>query len=279
MTRPAYLHPTPPTGPERIQVGLFGGSGFYELFDDAEHVRIETPYGPPSAPVAVGTIGGRSVGFMPRHGTGHERPAHAVNYRANMWAMKHLGATDVVLPCAAGSLQPHIEPGDIVVADQLVDRTRRRLDTYFDGPVATHVGFAEPYDAEMRTTFIAAGREHGLSVHDGGTVVVIEGPRFSTRAESTWFTRMGWDVVNMTAYPEAALARELEMAAVNLSMVTDYDAGVVAVDDVQPVSAHDVIEVFKANIARLRDLLDAAIPALPLSGDRPALRAMDAARL
>lgn len=263
-----------------IDVGLFGGSGFYELFDDeAERVRIDTPYGPPSAPVAVGSIGGRSVGFMPRHGLHHELPAHTVNYRANMWAMKELGATDVVLPCAAGSLQPNIAPGDIVIADQLVDRTRRRVDTYFDGPIATHVGFAEPYDEEMRRTFVAAGQEQDLEIHDVGTVVVIEGPRFATRAESHWFTRMGWDVVNMTAYPEAVLAAELEMAAVNLSLVTDYDAGVVASERVEPVSAQQVIEVFKANIERLRHLLEAAVPALPLSRDRPALRSMDAARL
>jgi 5'-methylthioadenosine phosphorylase len=266
--------------PPRIEVGLFGGSGFYELFDEgAERVRVDTPYGPPSAPVVVGTIGRRRVGFMPRHGVHHELPAHVVNYRANLWAMKHLGATDVVLPCAAGSLQPHIAPGDMVVADQLVDRTRRRVDTYFDGPVATHVGFAEPYDAEMRRTFVTAARERGIDVHDGGAVVVIEGPRFATRAESAWFTRMGWDVVNMTAYPEAVLALELEMAAVNISLVTDYDAGVVAADEVEPVSAQQVVEVFRSNIERLRELLDAAVPALPLSEDRPALRALDTARL
>lgn len=264
----------------RIDVGLFGGSGFYELFDDrAERVRIDTPYGPPSAPVAVGRIGGCRVGFMPRHGMHHELPAHAVNYRANLWAMKQLGATDVVLPCAAGSLQPHIAPGDMVIADQLVDRTRRRVDTYFDGPIATHVGFAEPYDAEMRSTVVASARERGITVHDRGVVVVIDGPRFATRAESASFTQMGWDVINMTAYPEAVLALELEMAAVNISLVTDYDAGVVAAEGVEPVSAQQVVEVFRSNIERLRELLDTAIPALPRSEDRPALRALDSARL
>jgi 5'-methylthioadenosine phosphorylase len=264
----------------RIDVAVFGGSGFYELFDDeSEHVRVETPYGAPSSRVAIGRIGGRSVGFLPRHGAEHQYPAHAINYRANLWAMKHLGASDVVLPCAAGSLQAGIAPGDVVVSDQLVDRTRRRIDSYFDGPVTTHVGFAEPYDAEMRTTVIDAARSQGLTVHDRGTVVVIDGPRFATRAESAWFTQMGWDVVNMTAYPEAVLARELEMAAVNISMVTDYDAGVVSSADVEPVSAQQVVEVFRANLAKLRDLLATAVPALPLSPDRPAHRALDDARL
>lgn len=263
-----------------IEVGIFGGSGFYELFEDtSERIRVDTPYGAPSAPVVVGTIGGRTVGFMARHGVDHEVPAHAVNYRANMWAMKELGASDVILPCAAGSLQPGIAPGDVVVADQLIDRTWRRVDTYFDGPVTTHIGFAEPYDAEMRDTVVDAAGTKGLTVHDGGTLVVIEGPRFATRAESTWFTQMGWHVINMTAYPEAPLARELEMAAVNISLVTDYDTGVVAAEDIEPVSAHQVMEVFRANLAKLRDLLDAVVPALPLSADRPALHALDSARL
>jgi 5'-methylthioadenosine phosphorylase len=263
----------------RIDIGIFGGSGFYELFDgDAEQVPVHTPYGAPSAPVAVGTIGGRAVGFMPRHGAHHEHPAHTVNYRANMWAMKELGATDVILPCAAGSLQADIAPGDVVVSDQMIDRTSGRTDTYYDGPVTTHVGFAEPYDAEMRRTVVDVARRQGLTVHDGGVMVVIDGPRFATRAESSWYTAMGWHVINMTAYPEAVLARELEMAAVNIALVTDYDAGVVAEADIEPVSAAAVVEVFKANMGRLRDLLDDVVPALPLSPDRPALSALDSAR-
>ena len=211
-------------------------------------------------------IGDCRVGCMPRYGEHHELPAHRVNYRANLWEMQQLGATDVVLPCAAGSLQAHISPSDMVVADQIVDRTRDRGDTYFDGPVATHVGVAEAYDAQMRTTVVAAARERGIAVHDGG-VVVIEGPRFATRAESAFSTQMGWDVITMTAYPEAVLARELEMAVVNISLVTDYDAGVVAAEGIEPVSAHQVVEVFRSNIARLRERLDTAIPALPRSED------------
>jgi 5'-methylthioadenosine phosphorylase len=264
--------------PDEIQVGVFGGSGFYSFLDDAREVPVDTPYGPPSSPVIVGDIGGRSVGFIPRHGQDHSLPPHAINYRANVWAMKHLGATDVILPCAAGSLQPHVEPGHFVIADQVIDRTSGRKDTFYDGPETTHVSFADPYDEEMRQTALACSKELGITAHDGGTVVVIQGPRFSTRAESKWFTSMGWEVINMTQYPEVILVRELEMAALNISLITDYDVGLTDHEDVEPVTHHEVLEVFHANHAKLKDLLFAIIPALPLSPDRPALSALDGAR-
>ncbi len=249
----------------RIQVGVFGGSGFYELLDDATEVKVDTPYGPPSAPVVVGEIGGRAVGFLPRHGVDHSLPPHAINYRANVWAMKQLGATDLILPCAAGSLQRHVEPGHFVICDQVVDRTSGRADTFYDGPETTHVSFAEPYDAEMRATAVASARKLGIPVHDGGTVVVIQGPRFSTKAESRWFSAAGWEVINMTQYPEVILARELEMAALNISLITDYDAGLEDDPDVEAVSHEGVLAVFQQNNGRLRDLLFDVIPALPLS--------------
>lgn len=265
--------------PPRIQVGIFGGSGFYELLDGAREVAVDTPYGAPSAPVVVGDIGGRSVGFMPRHGRDHQLPPHRINYRANLWAMSRLGATDVILPCAAGSLQPDVAPGHFVIADQVVDRTRGRADTFYDGPETTHVSFAEPYDDEMRRTAIATARELDIPVHERGTIVVIQGPRFSTKAESRWFSAMGWEVINMTQYPEVILARELQMAALNVSLITDYDVGLTDDPDVPEVSHEAVIEVFKANNTRLRDLLFALVPALPLSPDRPALRALEGARI
>ena len=263
---------------EQIQVGIFGGSGFYSLLSDAREVKVETPYGDPSAPVVVGDIGDRSVGFMPRHGLRHQLPPHAINYRANLWAMKDLGATDVILPCAAGSLQKEVAPGHFVIADQVVDRTSGRPDTFYDGPETTHVTFAEPYDAEMRQVAIQAARKLGITVHERGTVVVIQGPRFSTKAESKWFSAMGWDVINMTQYPEVILARELEMAALNISLITDYDVGLEDDPDVEPVSHAAVVEVFTANNAKLRDLLFEIVPTLPLSADRPALRALEGAR-
>jgi 5'-methylthioadenosine phosphorylase len=263
----------------RIDVGIFGGSGFYSLLSDAREIAVDTPYGPPSAPVVVGEIGGRPVGFMPRHGLRHEFPPHRVNYRANLWAMKHLGATDVILPCAAGSLQRTVEPGQFVFCDQVVDRTSGRADTFYDGPVTTHVTFAEPYDAEMRKVAIQTASELGIAHHERGTVVVIQGPRFSTKAESKWFSSMGWEVINMTQYPEVILARELEMAALNISLITDYDAGLEDDPDIEPVSHSAVIEVFNANNERLRKLLFAIVPKLPLSPDRPALHALEGARL
>jgi 5'-methylthioadenosine phosphorylase len=263
---------------DRIAVGIIGGSGFYELLDTPHEITVETPYGEPSAPVVLGEVGGRAVGFLPRHGRRHELPPHRINYRANLWALSHLGATDVILPCAAGSLQPDVEPGHFVVADQLVDRTRNRCDTYYDGPTTTHVSFADPYDAELRRVAVATARDRGITVHDGGTIVVIEGPRFSTRAESRWYSSMGWQVINMTQYPEAVLARELQMAAVNISLITDYDVGLADDPSVPAVSKDAVVEVFAANNARLRDLLLAMVPRLPLSPDRPALHALDGAQ-
>jgi 5'-methylthioadenosine phosphorylase len=263
---------------QAIQVGIFGGSGFYELLDDAHEVKVETPYGDPSAPVVVGEIEGRSVGFLPRHGVNHQFPPHVINYRANVWAMKHLGATDLIMPCAAGSLQNHVRPGEFVLCDQVVDRTWGRVDTFYDGPETTHVSFAEPYDEEMRQTALASARELGIAVHERGTLVVIQGPRFSSKAESRWFSAMRWEVINMTQYPEVVLARELEMAALNISLITDYDVGLEDEPGHEPVSHHAVLEVFKANNAKLRDLLFHIVPRLPLSPDRPALSALEGAR-
>jgi 5'-methylthioadenosine phosphorylase len=223
-------------------------------------VALETPYGPPSAPVAIGEIGGARVAFLPRHGKRHELPAHRVPYRANVWAMRELGVRRIIGPCAAGALRADLARGEFVVCDQYVDRTRGRDDTYYDGggeePV-THVSAAEPYCPDLRALLVATARELGIPATDGGTVVVIQGPRFSTRAESAWFSAMGWDVVNMTAYPEAQLARELELCYANVSMVTDHDAGVAGAE---PVSGDEVMRVFQDNLARLRELLLAVIP-------------------
>jgi 5'-methylthioadenosine phosphorylase len=263
---------------QQISVGIFGGSGFYSLLEDSREVTVDTPYGEPSAPVVVGQVGGRSVGFMPRHGIRHQLPPHAINYRANLWAMKELGATDVILPCAAGSLQSDVPPGTFVICDQVVDRTSGRKHTFYDGPETTHVGFAEPYDSEMRQVAITAANKLGIDVRERGTIVVIEGPRFSTKAESKWFSAMGWEVINMTQYPEVILARELEMAALNISLITDYDVGLEDDPDVEPVSHAAVVEVFQANNAKLRDLLFEIVPNLPLSPDRPALSALQGAR-
>jgi 5'-methylthioadenosine phosphorylase len=249
--------------PARADIGVFGGSGFYAFLDDVTEVALHTPYGPPSARIAVGTVGGRRVAFLPRHGVHHELPPHRVNYRANVWAMREVGVRRIVGPCACGSLRPDLHPGDLVVVDQLVDRTNGRADTYFDGGVVGHVGFADPYCPEVGRAVVAAARDEGVTVHEGGTVVVIQGPRFSTRAESQWYRRQGWDVVNMTQYPEAYLARELGLCYTGMALVTDYDTGVEGDEGVAPVRMEDVFAVLRANVERTRAVLFRAIPELP----------------
>ncbi len=257
------------------RLGVIGGSGFYRLIDDADHVSVETPYGTPSAPVALGEIGGRPVAFLARHGSDHELPPHRVNYRANVWALRALGVRRVLGPCAAGSLRVHIHPGDFVVCDQLVDRTSGRASTFFDGPQTNHLAFADPYCPDLRRALVQAGRASGVSVVDGGTVVVVAGPRFSTRAESRWHRAQGWDVVNMTQCPEAALAAELGLCYATVALVTDYDTGVEepvgegsqeAVSQ-EAVSQEAVFAFFQQNLGRLRDVLLAALAAMPLQGD------------
>lgn len=239
------------------EIGVFGGSGFTTLLEDAEEVEVETPYGKPSAPLAIGEIGGRRVAFLPRHGRSHELPPARIPYRANVWAMRELGVRRILGPCASGALRGDLALGELVVCDQFVDRTWGRADTFYEGPQTTHVSAAEPYCPDLRRVLVETAAEVRLPVRDGGTVVVIQGPRFSTRAESRWFQAMGWDVVNMTAYPEGILARELELCYATIAMVTDYDVGVAGGE---AVSAERVLEVFRENNERLRELLLAAIP-------------------
>jgi 5'-methylthioadenosine phosphorylase len=236
---------------------------------------VDTPYGKPSAPPMIGEVGGVRVAFLPRHGLKHEYPPHRIPYRANVWAMKELGVRRVLGPNAVGSLRPDVKPGEFVVCDQLVDRTRGRADTFYDGPETTHISFADPYCPTMREVATGKARELDIPVHGRGTVVVIQGPRFSTRAESAWFQAQGWEVINMTQYPEAPLARELELCYANISLVTDYDVGV---GDVPAVTHEEVIRVFEENNERLRNLLFAVIPALPAERDCPCATALEGAR-
>ena len=243
-----------------MTVGIFGGSGLYSLLDESDELAVETPYGRPSAPVRVGHIDGTRVAFMPRHGDEHSLPPHRINFRANLWAMKEIGVTRIIGPAACGALKPELRPGTFVVCDQFVDRTHGRDDTFYDGPQTTHVSAADPYCADLRRILVESARELDIPVADAGTVVVIEGPRFSTRAESRWFSQAGWDVVNMTQYPEAWLARELELCYANVSLVTDYDVGLEGMPDVPPVSAEAAFQVFSENLDRLRALLFRAAP-------------------
>ncbi|HEY8464147.1 MAG TPA: S-methyl-5'-thioadenosine phosphorylase [Bacillota bacterium] len=248
-------------------LGIFGGSGFYSLLENAEEIAVETPYGAPSDRIALANLAGKTVAFLPRHGKYHQYPPHMINYRANLWAMKSLGVKQIIGPCAAGSLQPQIKPGDFVVVDQFVDRTWGRKDTFFDGPVTTHRSAADPYCARMRRVAIDCAEKLGITVHHRGTVVVISGPRFATRAESREYSRNGWEVINMTQYPEGWLARELGLCYVNIALITDYDAGLEGRPEIKPVTHEAVLEVFANNNERLKQLLVAMVEALPLNPD------------
>ncbi len=265
------------------EIGVFGGSGFYKLLDDVTECKVDTPYGAPSDSYMLATHAGRKVAFLPRHGRRHTIPPHKLNNRANVWGFRSLGVKAIISPCAAGSLQRDIHPGDCVVCDQFVDRTTGRDDTFYDGPVVTHLSVAEPYDPTLRRLAIETCREIGVPVHETGTMVVIQGPRFATRAESQWYTKMGWHVINMTQYPEAYLCRELGMAIVNVSLITDYDCGLM--EDPTLASAHDVLQVFKNNsehmrnavlnlIAKMPQDLDALGAAKPLEFSRGDISAM-----
>lgn len=258
----------------QAEIGVFGGSGFYELLDNPREHRINTPFGAASSPVMIGDIGGRSVAFLPRHGKDHSLPPHMINYRANVWAMKQLGVSRIIGPNACGSLQADVVPGDFVICDQFVDRTCGRKDTFYDGPITTHVSSADPYCAVMREVAVAEAQKLDITVHPKGTVVVIQGPRFSTRAESKWFASQGWEVINMTQYPECYLARELEICYVNISLITDHDAGA---EGAEPVSNEEVVRVFNENNSKVKSLIYAMIPALPVARDCSCAHALEGA--
>jgi 5'-methylthioadenosine phosphorylase len=244
----------------RADLGVIGGSGLYALLD-GEQVEVDTPFGAPSDPLTIATVGDRTVAFVPRHGRDHRFPPHLVNYRANIWALRAVGVRQVLGPCAVGSLRADQGPGTVVVPDQVVDRTWGRGHTFFDavGPVV-HVAFADPYCPVGRAATLAAGRHRRLPVIDGGTLVVINGPRFSTRAESLWHAAQGWSVVGMTGVPEASLARELGLCYTSVALVTDLDAGL---EHGEGVTHDEVLRVFAENIVGVRDLLVDALAGLP----------------
>ena len=264
---------------KQADIGVFGGSGFYEFLENVEEIKVETPYGAPSDLVALATVGDKRVAFLPRHGRHHHLPPHMIPYRANAYAMKSLGVSRIIGPTAVGSLQPQIKPGDFVVCDQFIDRTWGRPDTFFDGPVTTHIMGADPYCEDLRKLAIESIKSKGITIHETGTVVVIQGPRFSTRAESGWYTGMGFEVINMTQHPEVILARELEMCYVGISLVTDWDAGCVGLPGVEPVTADEIIKVLTANNERVRDVILDMIGKMPVGVCEDCAAAMAHARL
>jgi len=249
----------------RAEIGIIGGSGLYEFVESATMVEVRTPWGPPSDALTVGEVAGRSVAFLPRHGRDHRFPPHRVKYRANLWALRAAGARQVLAPCAVGSLKAENDAGTVVVPDQLVDRTWGRASTFYDepGPVV-HVPFADPYCPRGRAAAVSVGSARGLDPVDGGTLVVVNGPRFSSRAESLWHAAQGWAIVGMTTMPEASLARELALCFTSVALVTDLDAGL---EHGEGVTHEEVLRVFGSNIENVRALLYDLVAALPPADD------------
>lgn len=263
---PAYDGP-------RAEIGVIGGSGLYEFLEDATEVRLSTPWGEPSDALVLGSVAGRGVAFVPRHGRGHRFPPHRVNYRANLWALRRVGVRQVLAPSAVGALRADLAPGTVLVPDQVVDRTWGRAHTYFDSDDGVaHVMFADPYCPVGRAGVTRVAQEQGLAPVGSGALVVINGPRFSSRAESRWHAAAGGAVVGMTGMPEASLARELALCYTSIALVTDADAGVESDAGQLPgegagVTHAEVLRVFADNVVKVRELLHAVIPALPAERD------------
>ncbi|MFA4880083.1 MAG: S-methyl-5'-thioadenosine phosphorylase [Candidatus Doudnabacteria bacterium] len=247
----------------KAEIGIFGGSGFYQLLSRARQIEINTPFGKPSGKITLGNYQGKKVAFLPRHGEKHEFPPHKIPYRANLWAFKKLGVKQIIAPCASGSLTSKIKPGDFVICDQFVDRTWGRNDTFFDGPKVVHPPMADPYCPSLKKIAIKTCEALQIPHHNEGTIVVIQGPRFSTRSESKWFQSQGFEVINMTAYPEVALARELAMCYINIALITDYDTGLEGYQNISPVTATEVIKVFQQNIQKVKKIIFKMVENLP----------------
>jgi 5'-methylthioadenosine phosphorylase len=232
---------------KKAEIGIIGGSGFYSLGEKYQEIKVDTPFGPPSWKIALGEVSGRKIAFLPRHNPTHDLPPKEIPYKANIWALKSLGVKQILAINASGSLQRGIKPGDFVILDQFIDRTRHRDDTFYTGPNTTHISCAYAFCPQIGDFAYKTAKKLGISAKKSGTVVIVEGPRFSTAAESIWFTKMGWDVINMTIYPEIVLAREQELCYTSLALIVDYDAGIVALQKMRPVSAEMVIKTAKEN--------------------------------
>ena len=240
------------TQPERT--GIIGGSGLYQIdgIDTLDELDIDTPFGKPSAPLTLATIHGQEVVFLPRHGRGHTIPPHQINYRANIYAMKLAGVDRLISISAVGSLRANIAPGDFVLVDQFVDRTHSRAGTFFDGPVVAHVSMADPVCATLRDQLATACQQADITTHNGGSYLVMQGPQFSSRAESNLYRSWGMDVIGMTNLPEAKLAREAELCYATVAMSTDYDCWH---DEEEDVSVDSIIAVMQGNVAKAQTML------------------------
>lgn len=243
------------------KVAVIGGSGVYEMegISDLKEVKLKTPFGNPSDAIVVGTLSGVRCAFLPRHGRGHRILPTEVNSRANMWALKKLGVEQIIAISACGSLKEEVRPKDFLIPDQLFDRTRSRPYSFFGEGIVGHVSFAEPYCGPLRSVLIEASREIKVPVHDGGTFVIIEGPTFSTKAESKVFRDLGFSIIGMTNLPEAKLAREAEICYVTVGLVTDYDVW----REGEEVTVDRVIANLTANVSNVKKLIKTVLPKLP----------------
>lgn len=243
--------------------GVFGGSGFYGLLKNAREISVNTKWGKPSDKITLGEYRGQRIAFLPRHGKKHQYPPHKIPYLANIAAFKKLGVKQIIAPCAVGSLRPNIKPGDLLVLNQFVDRTNGRPDTFYNGPKTAHVSVAEPYCPNLRQIAINACKKLKIAVHKTGTAVVVQGPRFSTKAESRYYSKQGWQVVNMTQYPEAILAREMEICYTGIALITDYDAGLQGNPKIKPVTARQILKILKTNNEKIKSVIFEMIGNLP----------------
>ncbi|MGQ9788806.1 MAG: S-methyl-5'-thioadenosine phosphorylase [Candidatus Hadarchaeaceae archaeon] len=244
----------------RAEIGILGGTGLYDpkLFKQLEEIEVESPYGRPSDTITLGELNGRKVAFLPRHGKRHTIRPTDINYRANIFAMKQLGVTRILAPSAVGSLKEEYRPGDIVFVDQFIDRTTRREESFYTEDRVCHISVAEPMCPELRKTMIEAAKRIGIEAHPTGTYVCIEGPRFSTKAESRMFQSWGADVIGMTLVPECVLARETEICYASIATVTDYD-----VWKEHPVSTDEVLNTMKNNLEKVRRLIAETVNLIP----------------
>jgi 5'-methylthioadenosine phosphorylase len=262
--------------PGLASIGVIGGSGLYEFLDDAEEILVETPYGMPSDRLTIGEVAGRRVAFLPRHGRDHRFPPHRIPYRANLWALRSIGVRQVLAPSAVGSLTVSYGPGTLAIPDQLVDRTSGRAQTFYDEGAAVHVRFADPFCPVGRACATEAAVALGWEPVTAETLVIIEGPRFSSRAESRWYAAQGWTLVGMTGLPEAVLARELALCYTTIALVTDTDAGI---EEGEGVTQAEVFRVFAENIGRLRQVLVKVIEDLPEDRACPCPHVLDGIKL
>ena len=267
-----------------VEIGIIGGTGADIELEDVKSYKVYTPYGAPSDKIQIGMFKGRKVAFLPRHGPGHQIPPHGLNFRANIWALKQIGVQRIISPCAVGGLTEETDKGVFIVVDQYIDRTKGRADTFYEGGEVCHIGQSDPFCPEMNKLFAEAGKELGINIREKGTYVCVNGPRFSTRAESMMFRQWGGDIVGMTAYPEVVLAAELNMCYTSIATVTDLDCWameckacnkIVAYGEKCPtcggaaepmvVTIDEILETMKNNSENLKKLLETVIPRIPTS--------------